>query len=307
MNERPEQLTIRPPSEWRSILIRLSRGCPWNRCKFCGIYSALGEPDHSIRTVAEVKADIDWYRTHLEGLTTAFLGDADPLGRPLPESIEILRYLRTTLPHLSRVTAYARASTLYKLGFDKMKQLKDAGLDRIHTGLETGNKELLKFHIKGQSPKLIVQSGLWTRLAGIELSYYILLGIGGLEHWQKHVDDTAEIINRTDPDFIRLRRLWLYTASESGLPRLSSPLLHDVENSRFTPQTPEGTIHELHRLIDHIDTVHSELVCDHGNNYLTIAGTFPGDKKRMLEQIQEFLSLPEEIRTAHYEKTGSEI
>ena len=29
---------IRPPSEAQSLLIRVTRGCHWNKCKFCGLY-----------------------------------------------------------------------------------------------------------------------------------------------------------------------------------------------------------------------------------------------------------------------------
>ena len=42
---------IRPPSEAGSYLIRLTRGCPWNKCKFCRSYR---RHKFEIRDVAEV-------------------------------------------------------------------------------------------------------------------------------------------------------------------------------------------------------------------------------------------------------------
>lgn len=306
MRNRPEQLIIRPPSEWRSILIRSTRGCNWNRCKFCGIYTALGEPEYSIRPVEDVKQDIDWYAEHQSNLDTAFLGDADPLSRPFDESIEILRYLRERIPHLKRVSAYARSSTLFKSGYNNLKQLKEAGLDRIHTGLESGNKEILKFQIKGQSPKLLVQTGQWIKQAGLELSYYVLLGLGGSDKWKPHIEDSAGILNQTDPDFIRIRRLWIYRGNR-GLPDNESPLWKDIRSGTFKPQTPEGTVIELKSLIEQLDGIHSTIVCDHSNNYLRVKGTLPDDKQNMLDEIDEFLHMPEETRKMHYEMVGSEI
>ena len=47
---------IRPPSEAYSLLIRVTRNCPWNRCKFCPIYKGS---KFQLRTVDEVKQDID--------------------------------------------------------------------------------------------------------------------------------------------------------------------------------------------------------------------------------------------------------
>ena len=52
---------IRPPSEGRdcSLLLRVTRNCPWNRCEFCRTYK---NERYSIRSVEEVKADIDLIR-----------------------------------------------------------------------------------------------------------------------------------------------------------------------------------------------------------------------------------------------------
>ena len=47
---------IRPPSEARSLLLRITRNCPWNKCTFCGLYK---HEKFSIRPVDHVKLDID--------------------------------------------------------------------------------------------------------------------------------------------------------------------------------------------------------------------------------------------------------
>ena len=47
---------IRPPSEAQSILLRLTRNCPWNKCEFCHSYKNCS---FSIRPIEEIKNDID--------------------------------------------------------------------------------------------------------------------------------------------------------------------------------------------------------------------------------------------------------
>ncbi|MBN1578721.1 MAG: radical SAM protein [Chitinispirillaceae bacterium] len=303
---RPEPLTIRPPSEWRSLLLRSTRGCNWNRCKFCGVYPALGEPEFSMRPLDDIKSDIDWYAARMPDLTTAFIGDADPLCRPIDESVTLLTYLKERLPHLSRITAYARAGTLYRLGIEGLRRLAAAGLTRVHTGLESGDLATLKFHCKGQSPKMVIDATRWTKAAGIEVSFYILLGLGGRDRWKEHIDGTAAVVNATDPEFIRLRRIWLFTP-ESSQTATACPLWADIQSGTFAQQTPEGTVLELRRLIEKISGMTSRLVCDHANNYLTVEGDFPGDKERMLAEIDAFLALPKEEREQHYRKVGSRI
>ncbi|MBD3343922.1 MAG: radical SAM protein [Chitinivibrionales bacterium] len=305
-SHRPERLIIRPPSEWRSMLIRVTRGCKWNRCKFCGQYPAFGEPEFSIRDVEDVKDDIDWFAHHMPSLTTAFLGDADPLCRPLEESLDILAYLKSKFPHLGRVTAYARAQTMWEIGEKGIKQLARSGLDRVHIGLESGDLHTLKFQFKGQTPKIVIQAGQMIKNAQIELSLYVLLGIAGKYRWEEHCDETAGVLNAINPNFIRMRRLWVFEGGRGAM-LLENPLCHEVKKGTFIPQTPEGTVLELRRILEQLHGITSELLCDHANNYVTVQGTLPGDKERMLAEIDEFLALPEDERNAHYERVGSTI
>lgn len=46
---------IRPPSESNSLLIRVTRGCHWNKCYFCGLYKSMR---FSMRPIDETIEDI---------------------------------------------------------------------------------------------------------------------------------------------------------------------------------------------------------------------------------------------------------
>ncbi len=68
-----EQGPIRPPSEATSLLLRLTRNCPWNRCEFCHTYK---EEKFSLRTVEEVKKDVKGFVLE----SWIWRGDYCPLG-----------------------------------------------------------------------------------------------------------------------------------------------------------------------------------------------------------------------------------
>lgn len=303
---RPERLIIRPPSEWRSMLIRSTRGCRWNRCKFCGIYPAMGEPLFSIRPVEEVKRDIEWFSQRMPALATAFLGDADPLCREIHESVEILSCLRRQNSQLRRITAYGRAATLRKLGEEGLRQLAEAGLNRIHLGLESGDPATLKFHCKGQTPAIVEEACTQIKKAGLDLSVYVLLGLGGKAGWEQHIERTAELLQKIQPHHIRIRRLWIYQADENGL-NANSPLVADIRAGRFQPQTAEGTVYELQRLIQKLEGCRSQLICDHNNNYVKVSGSLETGRQAMLGQIEAFLSLPPQERDLYLTSTESVI
>jgi len=302
MQDQPESLIIRPPSEWRSLLVRITRGCNWNRCRFCGIYPAMGQPDFSCRSLEEISRDIDLLARMHSGADTAFFGDADPLAAGMDIFAGAARYLRKIVP-VKRLTCYARASTLHKLGRDNILLLAEAGLNRVHLGLESGDPEILQFQRKGQSEKMVVTVGHWLKEAGIEISYYVLLGLGGREKFQQHIISTARIINETEPEFVRLRRLWLYGEGTDK----ECPLWQQVRDGSFVEQTPEGTVLEVQFLLDLLEPLNTFFACDHANNYINVSGLLKDDKDDMRKEITDFLALPEEQRRAHYEMVGSRI
>ena len=297
-----ESLIIRPPSEYRSLLVRVTRGCNWNRCRFCGIYPAMGQADFSCRSLEEIKEDIDMLVVRHPRLDTAFFGDADPLAAGPNIFIGAARYLRQQIS-IKRLTCYARASTLFKLGRKAIFTLAEAGLNRVHLGLESGDPEILQFQRKGQSVQMILTVAGWLREAGIEISFYVLLGLGGRDRYQQHIEGTARIINETEPEFVRLRRLWLYGKDTEH----ECPLWEQIREGSFVEQTAEGTVQEVKLLLEQLEQLNTFFACDHANNYLQVSGLLRDDRVEMLEEVREFLGLPEEERQAHYRIIGSRI
>jgi hypothetical protein len=304
--DRPELPIIRPPNEWRSLLVRLTRGCKWNRCRFCGIYPHLGAAEFSVRSVDEVKYDIDLLlQRRSASVDTAFIGDADPLQAGQEPFSEIVSYVRQKIP-IKRLTCYARASTLYKLKQGSLNHLAATGLDRVHIGLESGDDETLRFHKKGQTVAMVRQTAIRLKEAGIEVSFYVLLGLGGRDRWREHILETARLINETEPEFVRIRRLWLY--GENNLFDGSScPLWHAIRNGTFIPQTPEGTVLELKLFLEQLEPLATFIASDHENNFVQVSGTVHEDKEEMLAEIDGFLALPVTERDAHYRAVGGRI
>ncbi|MGD9107045.1 MAG: radical SAM protein, partial [Desulfobacterales bacterium] len=94
--------------------------------------------------------------------------------------------------------------------------MAEAGLSRIHVGLESGDDVILKRIKKGTFSQEQIEAGKWVMDAGIELSLYVILGIGGKSRTLFHARETAKVLNQIDPDFIRLRTF---------VPKINTPLL----------------------------------------------------------------------------------
>ena len=287
-----EQGVIRPPSEASSLLIRVTRNCPWNQCLFCPAYKGV---KFSKRTVEEVKKDIDSMADELRGysgVTTAFLQDADSLILPVEDLVLILDHLKERFPKIDRITTYARARTLSHKSVDDLKRLKQAGLTRIHTGMESGSAKVLQMIKKGITPEEVVTGGRHVMEAGIELSEYIMPGIAGRALSEEHATETARLLNLIRPHYIRVRTFAMHP---------QSPMQKMVQEGTFMPLTEDEIVAEIRLLVDHLDNMHSYFSCnDFSLNLLMHVDGFLDEKKEyMLKELDAFLSMTKRQRQVY--------
>ena len=268
---------FRPPSEANSLLLRVTRGCPWNRCAFCSMYKTV---KFEIRDLEEIRGDIEMAgELYGDRVRTVFVADSDSLVTKTETFLEVLKSLYASFPHVERVTSYARAKTLAKKPFDDLEKIRETGLTRLHVGLETGDRELLQEIKKGATAEEMIEAGKKAKWAGFEYSLYVLLGIGGEEKWEQHARGTAEVLNQIDPHFIRVRTF---------IPQPDSPLYDAMEAGRFQPPGPETILKETKLLLEKLE-VTSEFLSDHISNLLPLHGKLPQEKERMVGMADEAL------------------
>jgi radical SAM superfamily enzyme len=164
--------------------------------------------------------------------------------------------------------------------------LREAGLSRLHIGVESGCDPVLEFMDKGVTAADHIAGGKNIVASGISLCTYIMPGAGGKTMWRDHALETARVLNEIDPDFIRLRTLTVQ-------PRM---LLHnDVVSGDFVRLTDEEIVEEIKLFIGNLNC-HSQIVSDHMMNLLPeVEGKLPEDKEKILAVIGRFQALwPEE-------------
>lgn len=282
---------FRPPSEAGSYLIRVVRGCNWNKCAFCAMYKGM---KFKLRKKEDVMRDIDSIPQYFPPSRTAFLGDSNPLIHP--DIVEIVRYLKERRKEVERITAYARIKTVGKMPESKLDALKKAGLTRLHMGLESGDREVLALVNKGITPEDAIEAGK-KATKYFELTYYVMTGLGGKERSEAHAKNTARVINIAKPTFVRIRN---FTVIE-GAP---------ISNMPITLLNAKEQLEELRMLLEGIN-IKTYFTCDHVSNYLFtktgpiffgVHGMLPDEKDSMLEQIEETLKTVELL-----EKSGERV
>lgn len=314
---------IRPPSEANSLLLQITEGCTWNRCKFCELYKHEGFkafPVESIKRDIDVMAeyaeiaseyqreDGSWnkkaaleklnhmtreeqncyylvYRWLAHGGENVFLQDGNSLAVKTERVLEILQYLRERLPSIKRVTTYGRAETLSKISADQYKELKAAGLDRIHSGFESGSDRVLELINKGVTSEQEITAGKHIREAGVGLSVYFMPGIGGKTLSGENALETARVVSEINPDFVRIR---------TAVIKEGTGLWQDYLNGSYQLCSDNDKLTEIKLLIENTKNCTGLLASDHIINLLQeIQGSFDTDRQKMLSIIDEYFSMPE--------------
>ncbi len=236
----------------------------------------------------------NWLST---GARTAFLQDADSLSMRPAEFVAGLKHLRGTLTSLARVTTYARSKTLSRRKPEELRAIREAGLDRLHLGLETGDDELLVRIRKGVTQAEQIEGARKAIAAGLQVSLYWMPDLGGRERWRQHAENTASALSAINPHYIRSRPL---------VPRPGTPIFDDVAQGRLSLSSPRERLEELAQMIGGLD-VTSRVCFDHAMNaWMDRTGAllfrqdyegyrFPEEKPLVLERIREGLAVEESM------------
>ncbi len=324
-----EQGPIRPPSEASSLLIRLTRNCPWNRCTFCRVYKnakfslrsmedIIKDIDYLYNYIEEIKqnvksngyidnktvndifngfkkkdrvafnAAVNWYAT---GMKSIFLQDANSLIIKPDDLVYILEYLKKCFPDIDRITTYARSHTIVRIRQNDLQRMADAGLNRVHVGMESGSDIVLKKINKGVDKATHIKAGLKIKKAGMQLSEYVMPGLGGIEYSIEHALETASALNSINPDFIRIRTL----AINRG-----TILADQAKTGEFQKPTDSMMAKELRLFLETLDGIDSYIKSDHILNlFETIDGKMPDDKQKMINIIDSFFELDPDQRVLY--------
>ena len=319
---------IRPPSEATSLLFRVSRNCPWNKCAFCAVYKRT---DFSRRSKDDLHAEIDLLaraakkvqqratkdadgkisvRAYLNlvnapyssdeerrvalwlsrGGRNVFLQDADSLVLPARRLVPLLEHLRESFPTIDRITTYARSRTLVARSPDQMATLKAAGLTRIHVGVESGSDAVLDLISKGCRSEHHITGCRRAVEAGFEVCCYVMPGLGGSKFSKEHARETARVLKAIDPQHVRLRTLWI----DRG-----SPLEDMAKRGDFSLLEEDDVVFEIQRMLKNLVGASGQVISDHDRNLLMeLEGHLTDDADKLQRLCTDFLNLPIVIRDA---------
>ncbi len=282
-----DHIVIRPPVEAYSVLIPVTGGCSWNKCRFCGTYKGVYgvTQDYSIRSLEDVKKDIDNFaKTNYHGFPV-FLAGGNPTSAPTEYLVEIIKYVRVKLKNVPRISCYAKALDILRKTDEELKSLANAGLNIVYMGLESGSNTILRIMKKGTNAESFIKAGKRILKAGIKLSLYIILGLGSYKYSEEHVKETARILTEINPTIFRFRTLNILQGT---------PLWDEWNSGQFQLLNPIENLKEEREIIANLgENVTSQVFNDHISNYCAIeSANIKEDKEIFLKTLDAYINDP---------------
>jgi radical SAM superfamily enzyme YgiQ (UPF0313 family) len=274
----------RPPSEADSLILPLTDGCSWNQCTFCEMYTSKQfRARDEAETLDSIRACGARYGTEIRRI---FLADGDAMMLPTRRLLNALNAIREHLPAVRRVSSYCLPRNLRKKSVDELKALAAAGLKLVYVGAESGDDEVLEHVQKGESFETTHDALVKLGEAGIGRSVMILNGLGGRSLWQQHAENSARLINATQPEYLAT----LVVSFPLGEERLRAGF------PGWEPLSQHELFVELERFLVGLELQRTVFRSDHASNWLILKGTLGADKNRLLEQVRAAIAAPQAAR-----------
>ena len=274
---------FRPPSEAESLILPVTDGCSWNKCTFCEMYTA---PQKAFRAREEAEVVDSIRRTgerYGAQVRRVFLADGDALVLPTRRLLVYLEAIRTHLPAVHRVSSYCLARNLARKSVAELKTLADAGLGLVYLGAESGDDEVLARVNKGETWESTRSALDKLGEAGITRSVMILNGLGGEALSAQHADNSARLINATQPEYLSTLVVTLHDAGRRFLEAWPD----------WQALSQQGLFHEMARFLAALELTRTVFRSDHASNWLVLKGTLGADKAKLLAQVHAAIAQPD--------------
>lgn len=275
------QPLYRPPSEAWSMIIQVTEGCSHNKCRFCYMYKGK---QFRLKSKEEIKDHIEWLKSvYGSNPKRIFLADGNVLCLKTEKLLELLNYIKKEFPDVERISSYSGPLDLLRKTDEELKAVREAGLELLYMGVESGSDKVLYMMNKGVNRARMIEAGQKAIKAGFKLSCMIISGLGGTRYMEEHAVESARVISAINPHYFSLLRLVVEEESE---------LARDIEEGRFHLLTPLQILDENIILLENIELTDCIFRANHVSNHVNLAGTLNQNRDMLINKLKKVKNSP---------------
>lgn len=268
------------------MILPLTNGCSWNKCTYCEMYRApqkkFGVRDEQ-DTVDAIRRCGEEFGAEVQRV---FLGDGDAMVLSTRRLMTLLAAIHEHLPKVRRISTYCLPRNLRNKSVAELLELRQAGLSLAYVGAESGDDEVLQKVSKGETQETTRDALDKLGAAGITRSVMLLNGLGGRVLSRQHAENSAQLINLTQPEFLAT----LVVSFPQGEERFRQGF------AQWEPLDQRGLFIEMEQFLQAVELKRTVFRSDHASNWLVLKGVLGADKERLLAQVRQAIGNPQSAR-----------
>ena len=262
-----------PQDELTTMLIPVSTGCPYNKCKFCSMYK---DSTYGKVPLEDIEFELMNGYKYTEKL---FLTGADPLSIGYERMMDVLRLIKKHLPYCARVACYGSVRSILKYSDKELSNLHNTGLRLLYIGFETGSDDVLKLINKGSTVANSIEAAQKLNRVHLPFNSIIMYGVAGKDKGLENAKLTAEMLNKFTSNKIITMNLTLFDGTE---------LAEMADKGEYIPSSRSERLEEVRCLVENLNPAKSTIFdTTHPTNILKIYGKLPEDKERLISEINK--------------------
>ena len=277
----------RGPMERKAFMLPVTVGCPYNRCKFCDLFTDLRY--RKISTY-DIESELKRVKSHNGNPKLIYLGDGSAFQLKANELADIINLVKKYFSDADTFNSDATISSIRTKSDDELKMLSSLGYKKLYIGIENALSDVLLFMDKDHSVEEAYAEIERLTKAGFSYAAHFMTGVAGAGRWEESARAMAEFLTVTKPENIVNFSMFLS----------AKKLTDEIHAGRFKPATELENLKEERKLVELLDvSPENPIKWDSFHDWIHVRtrGSLPQDRDRILRvldsAIDKFEKLPD--------------
>ena len=272
-----EQPQHRPPQDMNCPMLQIVTGCSHGKCHFCDIFTGI---PFQMSPMEEIVEDIEEIARSATSTTRRiYLTGGNPFALSKNRLFEVFDEIEKRMPQVNSYGGFCRITDIARKSDADLAALAARGVNDITIGAESGYDEALAFMEKGHASADIVEQARRLHEAGIEFTFFYLVGMAGAGDGQKNAVETARVFSEAAP-----KRVLVVCMT----PTKTWPLKEDIAAGRWAPPTEVEMAQEIRTFVEHLDC-ECFVNAAHDTDIIRFEGGIPRNREGMLELLDNMI------------------
>lgn len=285
----------RGPMEAKAFMLPVTVGCPYNRCKFCDLFTDL-----KYRKISMEDIENELKRVSALGGNPSliYLGDGNAFQLSTDELMEIIALVKRYFSNAHSFNSDATITSIKSKSDKELKTLHSLGYNKLYIGIENALPDVLAFMNKDHDVDEAYREIARIQEAGFSYAAHFMTGIAGSGRWEESAVAMAEFLTETKPENVVNFSMFLS----------ADKLSEEIRNGNFKPATELENLREERKLVELLDVKPTHPIkwdSFHDWIHVRTRGSLPKDKDKILSVLDKAIAKFDKLPDIYSRKMGT--